>query len=103
LLEGLFQNVAHAPDFIRLGGAETLRQLSQLRCIPYDFTSTPSSFTLSYLFRVLIESDPNRIIEMIAKQTRSTLSLLDNLLKYSEDGSMLEKYIQLNSGIFFRC
>lgn len=98
LLEGLFQNVAHAQDFIRLGGTEKLQKLSQLACIPYDFTSTPSSFTLSYLFRVLIESDPNRIIEIIVKQTKQMIGLLDSLVHYSGDGSLLEKYIHLNSG-----
>lgn len=97
-MEGLFQNVAHADDFIRLGGTEKLQALSQMSCIPYDFTSTPSSFTISYLFRVLIESDPNRIIEIIVKQTKNIISLLDSFIQYSGDGSMLEKYIHLSSG-----
>jgi E3 ubiquitin-protein ligase HUWE1 len=98
LLEGLFQNVAHAQDFIRLGGTEKLQKLSQLACIPYDFTSTPSSFTLSYLFRVLIESDPNRIIEIIVKRTKDMIDLLDGFMQHSENGSMLEKYIHPSAG-----
>jgi E3 ubiquitin-protein ligase HUWE1 len=98
ILEGLFQNVAHAQDFIRLGGTEKLQQLSQLACIPYDFTSAPSSFTLSYLFRVLIESEPNRSIEIIVNRTKHMMGLLNNFLERSENGSILEKYIHLSSG-----
>ena len=51
LLEGLFQNTAHCKDFVALGGLDQLFSIYSLDTLSIDFSSSPASSSLSYLFR----------------------------------------------------
>lgn len=59
--EGLFQNVSHAKEFVRLGGAKLIFDLIQVKCLPYSFTESNACYGLFYIFRVICESSGREI------------------------------------------
>ncbi|KAI9021182.1 hypothetical protein DFJ74DRAFT_607013, partial [Hyaloraphidium curvatum] len=67
ILEGLFSNVSHAKDFVKLNGVAELLRLYTLPAIPYDFATLNSSYSLSHLLRLLMEVEPKPVIGALLK------------------------------------
>lgn len=80
-LEGLFQNTAHCKDFCKFGGIPILLSIFSLSSIPYDFAESPSSYSLSYLFRIIIESSPQDSVNNLVSVMQNAFDKLDPLSK----------------------
>ncbi|KAH9244322.1 hypothetical protein BASA81_018289, partial [Batrachochytrium salamandrivorans] len=93
-LEGVFQNVAHGKDFVRLDGLVPLLRLFTLTSTPFDFSSSQSSFSLSYLFKVTIESSPQDVVPLLFKEFSTAYDKISAVLE-NENASLLYRYIQL--------
>jgi E3 ubiquitin-protein ligase HUWE1 len=93
-LEGLFQNPAHCKEFCKSGGIPLLLSLFTLPTIPYDFAESPSSYSLSYLFRVIIESSSQDAVSSLVSSIQTAFINLKPAID-SVDSHVLYDYIYL--------
>ncbi|KAJ3192215.1 hypothetical protein HDU67_005602 [Dinochytrium kinnereticum] len=93
-MEGFFQNSAHCKDFIKSKGVDILVQFYYLPSLPLDFATSPSSFSLSYLFRLLVETNSYSISTPIIKSFYGIIEKMKPFLENSGE-SFVQKYIDL--------
>jgi E3 ubiquitin-protein ligase HUWE1 len=97
-MEGLFQNTGHCKDFTKMGGVPLLISIFALPTIPFDFAESPSSYSLSYLFRVVVESNAAESIGFLVTELEKALEKVKPLLENAGSESMLYKYISVKDG-----
>eukprot|EP00842_Homolaphlyctis_polyrhiza_P000338 jgi/Hompol1/1304/HPOL_002679-RA len=96
-LEGVFQNVAHSKDFIRLGGLQPLLRMFTLAALPYDFSASQSSFSLAFLFKVMFESNPQEVVPVMLKELLAMFDKVEPLLAHEGQDSFLHKLITIGA------
>ncbi|KAJ2995906.1 hypothetical protein HDV02_000306 [Globomyces sp. JEL0801] len=94
-MEGLFQNAQHCKEFVKCNGVPLLLRFYSLASIPHDFATSPSSASLSYLFRVVIESNPTEAVNLMVKEIQLALDKIKPFLEDSTESKVL-KYIYVN-------
>jgi E3 ubiquitin-protein ligase HUWE1 len=94
-LEGLFQNVAHNKEFVKLGGAEVMFKFYSLRMLPYDFTSSTSSFSLSFLLRILIETNYQTLAPLFGSELSRVLEKASQYARELSAHSWSLKFVDL--------
>lgn len=90
-MEGLFQNTAHAKEFIKGGGIGMLMSIYALKSIPFDFAESNSSFSMSYLFRIIVESSAAEAITALTTALNSAIVVLEPL----QTPGTLVKYVKM--------
>ncbi|KAJ3143321.1 hypothetical protein HDU90_000079 [Geranomyces variabilis] len=94
-LEGLFQNVAHCKDFIKMDGVQIMLKCYTLPTLPYDFATSASSYSLSYLFRLMIEANAPQVVGYMLTEIHSALEAAEHFLSFKGPGSLVANYIDL--------
>ncbi|KAI8817902.1 uncharacterized protein EV422DRAFT_196979 [Fimicolochytrium jonesii] len=94
-LEGLFQNVAHCKDFIKMDGVQILLKCYTLPTLPYDFSSSASSYSLSYLFRVLIEVNSQPVVTHMHAEIDQALKDAESFINHEGDEGIIIHYIDI--------
>ncbi|RKP24153.1 hypothetical protein SYNPS1DRAFT_23756, partial [Syncephalis pseudoplumigaleata] len=94
-LEGVIQNATHCRDFIRLGGVDKLLRYFSLTTLPYDFAASNASYSLSNLFRIMSEINPNAVVSAVLKQLELAREPLQPLLERGKEPSALASYIDI--------
>ncbi|KNE60235.1 hypothetical protein AMAG_05647 [Allomyces macrogynus ATCC 38327] len=72
-LEGYFQSHAHSKEFLEGGGVALLVQIFSFPGLPYDFPSSPPSYSLSHLFRQLSETNAKEASNAIVPIVKAKL------------------------------
>lgn len=72
-LEGLFQNIQHCKDFVKLDPAPILLDLLALPCMPVDAPATACFSSVSSIFRIMSEVKPTETAVAIIKEARKYL------------------------------
>ncbi|KAF9353291.1 hypothetical protein BGX26_008924 [Mortierella sp. AD094] len=94
--ESFFQNASSAKDFLKAGGIDILMRFYSLETFPYDLASTPAFLTLSYLIKMLSETNPADAVTAVIKETIKLLNNVKPLLESTNAGSDLIKYIDIS-------
>ncbi|KAI8912022.1 hypothetical protein DFJ77DRAFT_86217 [Powellomyces hirtus] len=94
-LEGLFQNVAHCKDFIKMDGVQLILKCYTLPTLPYDFATSASSYSLSYLFRILIEVNPTQVVGYMLTEIQQAVDAAEAFLNFKGLDSLIANYIDL--------
>ncbi|TPX56315.1 hypothetical protein SpCBS45565_g08434 [Spizellomyces sp. 'palustris'] len=94
-LEGLFQNVAHCKDFIKMEGVQILLKYYTLPTLPYDFASSASSYSLSYLFRLMIEVNASQVVAQMLKEIDGAITGAQQFLSYEGEGGYIPQFIEI--------
>ncbi|KAJ3019634.1 hypothetical protein HKX48_001941 [Thoreauomyces humboldtii] len=94
-LEGLFQNVAHCKDFIKMNGVNILLKCYSLPTLPYDFASSPSSYSLSYLFRLMIEVNSQQVVGSMLNELQNAVEAAAPLLEFQGEKGLVASFIEL--------
>jgi E3 ubiquitin-protein ligase HUWE1 len=94
-LEGLFQNVGHCKDFIKWGGVPLLLDVFLIPNLPYNFSETSSAYSISYLFRVIMENNASEAVGHLHSRFEKTFELLEPLQSLNAESSLLYRYIWL--------
>ncbi|KAI8808084.1 hypothetical protein BJ742DRAFT_290342 [Cladochytrium replicatum] len=94
-LEGLFQNVAHCKDFVKMDGTQILIKMVSLPALPFDFVSSDSAYALTYLFRMMIELSTAQVVSVITKELHQVFRASMDLLSTNEESSLFAQYIDL--------
>ncbi|KAJ3118397.1 hypothetical protein HDU96_001915 [Phlyctochytrium bullatum] len=89
-LEGFFQNASHCRDFIKANGVEKLTKFYELPSLPFDFSTSSSSFSLSYLFRVLIESNSYLVAPILIKALEAVLDKMQPFITHTDSSTLAE-------------
>lgn len=95
ILDGLFTNIGHAKDFVRLGGVEELLKYYTFPALPYDFAALNSSYSLSHILRLLMEVEPKPVITSLIKSLASALADVNSLCATAE-GSLVSGALDLD-------
>ncbi|KAI8349558.1 hypothetical protein B0O80DRAFT_501281 [Mortierella sp. GBAus27b] len=93
--ESFFQNTSSAKDFLKAGGIDTLMKFYSLQTLPYDLASTPAFLSLSYLIKMLSETNPTCAVTAVLKEASRLLEVVQPLLESTNPGSDLMKYIDI--------
>ncbi|KAI5477219.1 E3 ubiquitin-protein ligase HUWE1 [Pseudohyphozyma bogoriensis] len=72
-LEGLFQNLGHCKDFIRLDPIPIILDIFALPCAPHTSPNTPAFVSMSTLFRVMSEVKPPEVAAAVLKEIKAYL------------------------------
>ncbi|TPX49618.1 hypothetical protein SeLEV6574_g01357 [Synchytrium endobioticum] len=94
-VEGILQTQEHGAKLIELGALPTLLEIFSLPSVPYDFGSSSASYSLSYLFRIIIEIDTKAVVEALLAAIRRSLSRLAPFLEYDGGDAMVSHLIEL--------
>ncbi|KAF9173026.1 hypothetical protein BGX20_004283 [Mortierella sp. AD010] len=94
--ENFFQNTSSAKDFLKAGGIDILMKFYSLETLPYDLASTPAFLTLSYLIKMLSETNPASAVTAVVKEAIKLLDNVKPLLESTNAGSDLIKYIDIS-------
>ncbi|KAI8810926.1 hypothetical protein BJ742DRAFT_675473 [Cladochytrium replicatum] len=97
-LEGLFQNVAHCKDFVKMDGTQILIKMVSLPALPFDFVSSDSAYALTYLFRMMIELSTSQVVSVVTKELHQVFKSSMDLLSTNEKSSSFAQYIDLLEG-----
>lgn len=92
-LEGLFQNNLHCKEFIKLNGVVPLLELYKCVALPFDFADSPSAYSLSFLFRVIIELAPTETAKWISDSVEQALNTITQLTQASKGQPQLQRLI----------
>ncbi|KAF9998708.1 hypothetical protein BGZ65_005821, partial [Modicella reniformis] len=93
--ESFFQNTASARDFMKTGGIDILMKFYSLETLPYDLASTPAFLSLSYLIKMLSETNPACAVTAVIKEATRLLAAVQPLLESTNAGSDLVKYVSI--------
>ena len=80
-----------------MNGPNLLLKFYRLPSITYDFSASNSSYSLSYLFRVLLEVSPTEVVELLNQQLLHSLDQLEPLLSFAGSESMIEPSIYISN------
>ncbi|KAF8985816.1 hypothetical protein BGZ46_001784 [Entomortierella lignicola] len=94
--ENFFQNTSSAKDFLKANGINILMKFYSLETLPYDLASTPAFLTLSYLIKMLSETNPSDAVTVVIKETIKLLDNVKPLLESTNAESDLIKYIDIS-------
>ncbi|TPX38198.1 hypothetical protein SmJEL517_g00226 [Synchytrium microbalum] len=94
-VEGVLTTQEHGAKLIELGALPILLDIYSLPSVPYDFGSSSASYSLSYLFRILIEADTKAVIEALLGAIRRSLERLSSFLTYDGNDAMVSSLIEL--------
>ncbi|KAJ3152973.1 hypothetical protein HDU86_005428 [Geranomyces michiganensis] len=94
-LEGLFQNVAHCKDFIKMDGVQIMLKCYTLPTLPYDFATSASSYSLSYLFRLMIEANAPQVVGYMLTEIHSAFEAAEPFLSFKGPGSLVATFVEL--------
>ncbi|KAJ3180597.1 hypothetical protein HDU85_004001 [Gaertneriomyces sp. JEL0708] len=97
-LEGLFQNTAHCKDFIKMDGVQVLLRFYSLPTLPYDFVSTGDSYSLSYIFRLMMEVNPTHLVSCLLSEIQRVLEAVKPLLDYDGDDALVARFLDMSPG-----
>ncbi|KAK9767472.1 E3 ubiquitin-protein ligase tom1, partial [Basidiobolus ranarum] len=95
-LEGLFQNASHCKEFLKMGGLEILLKFYSLPTVPYDFSTSSASYSLSHLFRVMSEVDANSVVTAILSELHRSLEASSSFLKTENSDGIIVNYLSLD-------
>ncbi|KAF9362900.1 hypothetical protein BGX34_005286 [Mortierella sp. NVP85] len=93
--ESFFQNTASAKDFLKAGGIDVLMRFYSLQTFPYELASTPAFLSLSYLIKMLSETNPACVVTAVLKEAIRLLVTVQPLLESTNPESDLMKYIDI--------
>ncbi|KAI9099723.1 hypothetical protein DFS34DRAFT_502229 [Phlyctochytrium arcticum] len=79
-LEGLFQNPSHSKEFMKLEGAKYLLDFYALPTLPFDFASSGAPYSLSYLFRVMLDGNAGQVVTQMLTRILEASKLAESLL-----------------------
>ena len=86
-LEAFLQSEANKKRFLELNGFAKLLKIYSLPSLCYDFSSSVYSFSLFHLFKVLIEFQPDSIMNALFKDLSSYLASLHCFIAYKGEES----------------
>jgi hypothetical protein len=86
-IEGLFQNTAHCKEFIKFGGMKPLLGLYALPSISFDFSTSSSSASVSYLFRTIVDVNGSEASSVIYESLAALAQEIDSCGIENVDGN----------------
>ena len=93
-LEGLFQNVTHCKDFVKLDPVPIFLDIFALPCMPTLALHHPAFNATSGLFRIMIDGKSTEVVMSVLKQVnvylRETKPLWSGRAKETRLAAMLE-------------
>ncbi|KXN90585.1 E3 ubiquitin-protein ligase ptr1, partial [Leucoagaricus sp. SymC.cos] len=97
-LEGFFQHAPHCSDFITLSdGLRFIGRLTNLPCLPYDFSNSVASDSLVQVMRTLVDSATNETLLYLAEIVRESLQDTRAFWDVSQTSSELLPLLELNA------
>ncbi|KAI7822225.1 hypothetical protein BC939DRAFT_194256 [Gamsiella multidivaricata] len=93
--ESFFQNTASTKDFLKAGGIDILMRFYSLETLPYELASTAAFLSLSYLIKMLSETNPACAVAAVMKELIRLLENVKPLLESNNPRSDLIQYIDL--------
>lgn len=79
-----------------MDGAQTLLKFYTLPSLPYDFASSATSYSISYLFRLMVEVNAPQVVTFMQKEITTAIAAAQPFLNYEGEGGLISNFIDLN-------
>ncbi|KAM0754248.1 hypothetical protein T439DRAFT_311132 [Meredithblackwellia eburnea MCA 4105] len=92
-LEGLFQNLSHCKDFVKLDPFPVLLDIFTLPCAPALTSHTPAFSATSSIFRLMIEVKSTEVVSAVLKQVKKYLEKTKPVWKAQDKSSVISQLL----------